>query len=87
MTITVLWYMAPCSIEELNRRFRVNIFINSLYATLFYTKNLCFIEEHYMLRHISAIIRCYQFSIYDAKHIKKLCLKVTQHIYVLHVLQ
>jgi hypothetical protein len=26
-------------------------------------KNLCFIEEHYMFRHISAIIRCCQFSI------------------------
>jgi hypothetical protein len=57
----------------------INIFINSLYATFFYTKNLCFIEEHCMFRHISAIIRCYQFSIYNAKHIKKLCLKVTQH--------
>jgi hypothetical protein len=40
-----------------------NIFIYSLYATLFYIKNLCFIKEHYMFRHISTIIRCCQFSI------------------------
>jgi hypothetical protein len=40
-----------------------------------------------MFRNISAIIRWYQFYIYNAKHIKKLYLKVTQHIYVLHVLQ
>jgi hypothetical protein len=46
------------------KRHIYNIFIYSLYARLFfYTKNLLFIEEHYMFRHISAIIRCYHFSI------------------------
>jgi hypothetical protein len=48
--------------NSINKDIYFNIFIYSLYETLF-VQRICFIEEHYMFRHISAIIRCWQFSI------------------------
>jgi hypothetical protein len=56
-------YWRQCEVIYSVINFIITIYLFTVCMQLLYTKNLCFIEEHYMFRHISAIIRWCQFSI------------------------